>query len=171
LFGPYDKLLVYECMSFGNDGKQADTPCGRCPGLIVEFNTTAPFLRHNAKCATAVVCYAPWEKLKSAQGEGGWTVPTYSCVGKGFTDFTSSTSSAKVAKYGPFKSRPGASWFHRGLPDGSHKDTIYMTYNTYDRGVEDLQSFMAWIDRTPLNEGYRVPAHFDWDTLQPFVPK
>jgi len=172
LFGPYKKLVIYECMSFGNNSTQTNTPCGRCTAIVFETNTVHEYLNNNAECAVAVVCNAPYDKLSACVSKAGWTVPVYSCVNLDFTNFTGSTGNSIPNRYGPYKSRPGLSAFHIGLSDAANKnydDTIYLTYNSYDRGCEEVIGYLGWIDRMPLNDGKRQPANFDWTTLHAVV--
>lgn len=158
LFGDKKVLLVYNCMTF------TDTPCGRCTGLIDEFNGVAPHLSQHA--ALAVIARCPPDRFQVLKRMKQWSIPVYACK-EDYTTFIGSENHEKCKRYGPKASRPGISVYSLG--NGKDKNNVYLTYSSFDRGVEELEIYLAWLDRLPCTvpRNIRQPANFNWEKFAP----
>jgi len=48
-------------------------------------------------------------------------------------------------------------------PNDAGGDDVYLTYVTHERGVEDIECYLGWVDRLPIvGKGVRQPSFFKW---------
>ena len=113
LFGANDELLVYQFMDVG--------PNGLCPGCThLTNNVTDLAALAGAGISWATVSNMPWEQIKRAVAEQGWTMPFYSSRGSTFADDCGAGSGFLLTAF---------------LRDG---DEVFRTYSTTNRGVDRL---------------------------------
>jgi predicted dithiol-disulfide oxidoreductase (DUF899 family) len=153
LFGHHRMLILRHMMGF--DG---EFPCPGCSQSLEATSAIAPALSEQAGAAFAAVLKGDPQRVQEVRRLRQWTVPVYAVD----SEFCTAMGSDGGAKSWP-TGRPGLSVFHRGLPDGSDSEGVYLTYNTFDRGTEELDEYLAWLDRLPvLGEKGRMPAMLDW---------
>ncbi len=126
---------------------------------------------HDRTTTLALVSRAPREKIEPFQERMGWSLPWYSSYGSDFNyDFhvtidedvapieynymDAETLERKGAEDHLDGERPGLSVF---LRDGG---TVYHTYSTYARGIEQVGGANYFLDLTPLGrqEAWEEPA-------------
>lgn len=154
LFEGRSQLIVYHFM-FGPDWSAG---CPGCSFLADHFDGTLPHLNHHDVTFVAV-SRAPRDKLEAYQRRMGWNFPWVSSGGSDFNfDFQVSFSeaqlesgtieynfeTAKVGDRGDYEESPGLSAFFKD-EDG----TVFHTYSSYARGVEDLIGTLMILDRAP----------------------
>jgi len=162
LFGEHKQLIVYHMMSF-----KSGYPCGSCTYVVEELNSITPALLEHT--AAAVICNAPPDRLQEIKKLRNWIIPCYACDSEFCYDMETEKN---IPSNNPSSSRPGLSVFHLGKEDGSEAKSVFLTYNTYSRGVEEVISYLNWIDRLPVvGEGVRAPASLPWRTLHGPAPK
>jgi len=174
LFDGRSQLLVYHFM-FGPDYQAG---CVSCSAVADGFDGIVTHLA-NHDVTLLAVSRAPLEKLLAYRKRMGWSFPWVSSQGSDFNfDFNVSftdaqqrdglveynyrraghaldvvpppqpvTELSRMSGVDPqtyARERPGLSAF--ALDDG----TVYHTYSTYTRGIDDLWGMYKWLDRAPL---------------------
>lgn len=149
LFGDAEQLVIYHFM-FGPDW---DEGCPSCSFWAEGFSGMVPHLRHR-NTAFAVVARAPWATLDTYRSRMGWTFPWYSSLGSPFNfDLGVSYTQEQVESgdllynFGTqtaMAEEPGISTFRR---DG---DRIFLTYQTFSRGLDMLNGTYQHLDLTSL---------------------
>jgi predicted dithiol-disulfide oxidoreductase (DUF899 family) len=148
LFGSADQLVVMHFM-YGADWDEG------CPSCSFWADTYDGTMEHLAARNTAYVCVsnAPVAELVAYQQRMGWSFPWYSCG--------STTFGGDFGVNPPAGSAPGDEWLYNGQPttadelpgisvfgmDGDGR--IGLTYQTFARGLEPLNSTYAILDLTP----------------------
>jgi predicted dithiol-disulfide oxidoreductase (DUF899 family) len=148
LFGVADQLVVMHFM-YGPDWDDG------CPSCSFWADTYDGTMAHLAARNTAyvVVSNAPLTELAAYQQRMGWSFPWYSCGG--------TTFGADFGVNPPAGSEPGTEWLYNGRPivadempgisvfgrDDSGR--IGLTYQTFARGLDPLNSTYAILDLTP----------------------
>jgi len=96
-------------------------------------------------------------------------VPVYS-VDAAYTKFVCTEEHPKCEKYGC--ARPAISIYALGSAAvgeqarGIDPNAVYLTYSSHERGVEEVDSYLGWIDRLPIVEaGVRQPCHLNWKKI------
>jgi predicted dithiol-disulfide oxidoreductase (DUF899 family) len=158
LFGGRSQLLVYHFML----GANWEAGCPSCSFLADHFDGTLPHLNHHDVTLIAA-SNAPLAKIEAYRKRMGWHFPWVSAQGNGFnSDFHVSFTPAEMAGDKVFynfaeidtkdahEELPGLSAFYKD-EDG----TVYHTYSTYARGLEELVGTFMLLDRAPegRNEG------------------
>lgn len=158
LFDGRSQLLLYHFM-FGENWQAG---CPSCSFLADHFNGTLPHLNHHDVTLVAA-SNAPLEKTEAYRKRMGWHFPWVSSHGSDFNrDFDVSFTPSEMARgkvvynFTEIDSKdaheelPGLSAFCKD-EDG----TVYHTYSTYARGLEELASTFMLLDRAPKgrNEG------------------
>ncbi len=158
LFDGRSQLLLYHFM-FGENWQAG---CPSCSFLADHFNGTLPHLNHHDVTLVAA-SNAPLEKIEAYRKRMGWHFPWVSSHGSDFNrDFDVSFTPSEMARgkvvynFTEIDSKdaheelPGLSAFCKD-EDG----TVYHTYSTYARGLEELASTFMLLDRAPKgrNEG------------------
>lgn len=149
LFGEHSQLIVYHFMFH----PEWDEGCKSCSFWADSFDGMIPHLAAR-NVAFAVISHAPLDKLLAYRERMGWRFPWLSAAGSSFNfDFNVSFTAEQLEsgqavynyKDGPVDGRekPGASVFQK---DG---DTIYHTYSTYARGLDNLNPVYQLLDITP----------------------
>lgn len=148
LFGSADQLVVMHFM-YGPDWDEG------CPSCSFWADTYDDTMEHLAARSTAFVAVsnAPVEKLTAYQVRMGWSFPWYSCGGTTFAgDFGVNP---------PADAEPGTEWQYNGQPTTADElpgvsvfgrdesGRIGLTYQTFARGLEPLNSTYAILDLTP----------------------
>jgi len=156
LFGDKKQLCVYNMMSF-----QKGYPCPACSMIAEQLNTVTPALLNHT--AVAVLSRAPFERLQACAKLRKWIVPVAS-VEKDYTVWLRTEEVPECEKYlsanGP-TARPTMSVYALG-----DDNEIYLTYVSHERGVEEVESYLGWVDRLPfVAEGVRQPAFLKWKEL------
>jgi predicted dithiol-disulfide oxidoreductase (DUF899 family) len=139
LFKHGTDLMMYHFMF----DPTSEKGCSFCSCWADNFNGLAKHFER--KCNFIVVAKAPFAKLKKLSEEKGWTFPFYSSFESDFnSDFQFENTKGKMqGKEVSLKQAAGASVFHK------EGDTIYHTYTTRDRGLENLNSVFSWLDMLP----------------------
>jgi len=149
LFGNHSQLIVYHFMFH----PEWDEGCKSCSFWADSFDGMIPHLAAR-DVAFGVISHAPLAKLLAYRERMGWHFPWLSTAGNAFNfDFNVSFTTEQLEsgnavynyKEGPVNGRekPGASVFQK---DG---DTIYHTYSTYARGLDNLNPVYQLLDLTP----------------------
>ena len=148
LFGAADQLVVMHFM-YGPDWDEG------CPSCSFWADTYDGTMEHLAARDTTFVCVsnAPVIELSAYQRRMGWSFPWYSCGGTTFgPDFDVNP---------PVGSGPDAEWLYNGRPvvadempgisvfAKDDEGRIGLTYQTFARGLEVLNSTYAILDLTP----------------------
>lgn len=160
LFDRRSQLLVYHFM-FGQNWEEG---CPSCSFLADNFNGIDIHLNHRDVTLLAI-SQAPLAKLEAYQARMGWTFPWVSSFGNDFNrDFHVSFTSEEIAKdevyynyqKGPQSSQemPGASVFFK-----DETGSIYHTYSTYARGLDNLIGAYNLLDLVPKG---RDEDHLSW---------
>lgn len=188
LFRGRSQLLVYHFML----GPDYEAGCPSCSAIADGFNGFAVHLANHDVMLYAV-SRAPLEKLLVYKQRMGWTFPWASSFGSDFNfDFNVSFTEEQQRKgnieynYRKDKIDPngtapeaaskitagtGTDWaaYTREAPGMSafvlRDDTVYHTYSTYERGLDDLWGMYKWLDRAPLgrNEtGFWLRRHDEY---------
>jgi len=150
LFEGRSQLIIYHFM-FGPEWAEG------CPGCSIVGDHLDGSVAHvNARDITLMaVSRAPLGKIQAFQKRMGWRFPWASSFGSDFNfDYNVSFTPEQVANgkaeynYGqqpfPTDEAPGASVFYKHT-DGS----IYHTYSSYGRGLEQVMGVYNWIDIAP----------------------
>jgi predicted dithiol-disulfide oxidoreductase (DUF899 family) len=111
LFGANDELLVYQFMDVGPDGL--------CPGCThLTDNVTDLAGLDAAGISWATVSNMPFEQIRRAVADKGWTMPFYSSRGTTFADDCGAGGRFLLSAF---------------LRDG---EDVFRTYSTTQRGVD-----------------------------------
>ena len=148
LFDGRDQLLIYHFML----GPGWDEGCPSCSFWADNYNGTEMHLA--ARDTTLVaVSSAPLDEIHAYKTRMGWGFPWYSSAGDTFNqDFGVTFTDEQAAagdnyNYGtqsfPGNEAPGISVF---LRDG---DGVYLTYQTFSRGLDMLNGAYHMLDLTP----------------------
>ncbi len=164
LFDGRSQLLVYHFMfGYGDDVDEQNPGCRGCSLVADHFDATLPHL--NGHDVTLVVeSIAPLEELRPYKQRMGWRFPWVSSLGSDFRyDFGAAFTEEQQrngTEYNfrhtddPGEQAPGLSAF--ALEDG----TVYHTYSTYARGLEELVGTYAYLELAPRGRNEQVPG--DW---------
>ena len=143
--------LIVQHVMFGG---QAEKVCSWCSCWIDGVNGLLPHLE--TKAHYVIVCKAPYEKVAKAVAAKGWDCEALSSAGQSFNhdlgvEFTPEEIANKSGVYNfnrtnqaGFEQYSGVSVFRKHT-DGN----IYLTYSTYGRGLETLNSLWAMFDMLP----------------------
>ncbi|MDK1375315.1 MULTISPECIES: thioredoxin family protein [unclassified Sinorhizobium] len=158
LFGGRSQLVVYHFML----GADWEAGCPSCSFLADHFAGMLPHLNHHDVTLIAA-SNAPLAKIEAYRKRMGWHFPWVSAHGNDFnSDFHVSFTPAELAgdkvvynfteidSGEAYEELPGLSAFYKD-EDG----TVYHTYSTYARGLEELVGTFMLLDRAPKgrNEG------------------
>jgi predicted dithiol-disulfide oxidoreductase (DUF899 family) len=162
LFDGRSQLLVYHFMfGFGFRVDDQNPGCTGCSFVADHFDGAVPHL--NGHDVTLVAeSIAPLEELHAYAERMGWRFPWVSSLGSDFKyDFGAAFTEEQQrtgADYNfrhveaPQPQREGLSAF--ALEGG----TMYHTYSTYNRGVEQWMGTYALLDLAPLGRNEEGPA-------------
>ncbi len=164
LFDGHSQLLVYHFMfGYGDRVDELSPGCVGCSLVADHFDAVVPHLNGNDVTLVAE-SIASLEELQSYQQRMGWRFPWVSSLDSDFKyDFGAAFTPDQVrngADYNfrhtddPGEQAPGMSVF--ALDKGS----VYHTYSTYARGVEQLIGTYRYLDVAPLGRDEEAPG--DW---------
>lgn len=149
LFGGKTQLAVYHFM-FGADWEQG---CPSCSLIADHLDNLGTHLAQRDVRLT-MVSQAPLAKIEDFKKRMGWKFAWASSAGSDFNlDFGVSVAKADAGKehmynYAltkfPSEERPGMSIFYKNA-----NGEVFHTYSMYGRGLEDLMSVYAILDRVP----------------------
>jgi predicted dithiol-disulfide oxidoreductase (DUF899 family) len=165
LFDGRRQLIVYHFMFEPNDpppgksGDPWDEGCSGCSFVVDNIGHLAHL--HARDTSLVLVSRAPLAKIGPFKARMGWTVPWYSSFGSDFNYDFHVTQDETVAPieynyqdkatlerlgqtYHLNGEQPGLSLF---LRDG---DSVFHTYSTYARGLDQLDGTYVYLDLTPL---------------------
>jgi predicted dithiol-disulfide oxidoreductase (DUF899 family) len=154
LFGGRSQLLVYHFMfGYGDRVDEQSPGCTGCSLVADHFDAVVPHL--NGHDVTLVAeSIAPIAELRQYKERMGWRFPWVSSLDSDFKyDFGAAFTDGQQrsgAEYNfrhtddPGEQAPGMSVF--ALDEGS----VYHTYSTYARGVEQLMGTYRYLDVAPL---------------------
>lgn len=175
LFAGRSQLMIYHFML--GPGQKAG--CVSCSFVADHLEGTLPHLT-NHDVSLAAVSRAPIAEISAYRRRMGWTLPWASSFGNDFNrDFHVSFTAEELAGdkiYYNFSEMdakhalpelPGLSAFYKDA-DGS----IYHTYSTYTRGLEELVGTLMVLDRAPKGRNEVstmdfVRRHDEYETTAP----
>ena len=165
LFDGRSQLLVYHFMfGFGYNVDEQNPGCTGCSFVADHFDAAIPHL--NGHDVTLVAeSLAPLDELRPYKERMGWGFPWASSGGSDFKyDFGAAFTEEQQregADYNfkhldqvPRPQREGLSAF--ALEEG----TVFHSYSTYDRGVEQFMGTFGYFDVAPLGRNEESPS--DW---------
>jgi predicted dithiol-disulfide oxidoreductase (DUF899 family) len=177
LFCSHSQLVVYHFM-FDPTWSQG---CKSCSFIADHYNGIVVHLAHR-DISFVTVSKAPVEKLEQFRKRMGWTFPWVSAANTDFSrdygvSFTDQELASDASVYNfnrkpyPIRELPGLSVFVK-----DSRGTIYHTYSTYSRGLDNFLTAYQYIDVTPKGrdegqgEGMEWLRHHDrYDDPKPFV--
>jgi predicted dithiol-disulfide oxidoreductase (DUF899 family) len=154
LFGGRSQLLVYHFMfGYGDRVDEQSPGCTGCSLVADHFDAVVPHLNgHDVTLMAESI--APIAELRRYKERMGWRFPWVSSLDSDFKyDFGAAFTDGQQrsgAEYNfrhtddPGEQAPGMSVF--ALDEGS----VYHTYSTYARGVEQLMGTYRYLDVAPL---------------------
>jgi predicted dithiol-disulfide oxidoreductase (DUF899 family) len=163
LFGDKTQLIVYHFM-FDPTWSQG---CKSCSFIADHYNGIVVHLAHR-DISFVTVSKAPLEKLGTFGARMGWTFPWVSAAntdfgrdfGVSFTDQELADGTTKynyTAKPYPIRELPGLSVFVKDA-----RGTVYHTYSTFGRGLEDFLTAYRYIDLTPKGRDEAETGGMGW---------
>jgi predicted dithiol-disulfide oxidoreductase (DUF899 family) len=161
LFEGRRQLIVYHFMWRWD----LDAGCPSCSFLVDSIGHLSHL--HAADTTLAIVSRGPWENLAQFRTRMGWTVPCYSSFDGDFNyDFHVTLDEAVAPVEYNFRTKPeledaGQPWWTEGEQPGASvffrdRDSIFHTYSTYARGLEQLLGIYNYLDLTPLGRQHHV---------------
>ncbi len=159
LFQGRSQLIVHHLMFTPGD-KEA---CHGCSFQADHIGGPLMHLKHKDVMIVAV-SRAPWADIAPFKQRMGWQFDWVSSYGSSFNrDYGVTFTPEEVAtgktsyNYGtspyPFEELPGVSVFFKDAAG-----TVYHTYSTYSRGLDELLDANHYLDLTPLGRGEEDPA-------------
>ena len=154
LFGNHKQLIVYHFM-FDPSWEEG---CKSCSYFADNFPGTFAHLAAR-NTAFAVVSLAPLAKLEAFKKRMGWKFPWYSSSGNSFNRDFHVTLGDDADEYNYEKAatlkQTGKIWIEKGeLPGLSiflrEGDSVFHTYSTYQRGLDQFINTYNYLDMTPL---------------------
>lgn len=150
LFGDSPQLLVYHFM-YGPDWEEG---CPSCSFWADNYHGTLAHLQHR-NTRFVLTSRAPIERLETYRARMGWDVPWYSTLGSSFNyDMGVSFTPEQIESGEPLynhgtmpafgEESPGLSAFRRV------GDSVYLTYQTFARGLDMLNGTYHHLDVTSL---------------------
>lgn len=163
LFGPRGQLVVYHFM-FDPTWSQG---CMSCSFIADHYNNLVSHLAHR-DISLVTVSKAPVEKLEAFRKRMGWSFPWVSGFDSDFgRDFGVSYTDQELGsgeslynfkdKPHSIRELPGLSVFYKD-PAG----TIFHTYSTYARGLENFLTAYQFIDVTPKGRDEEQIGGMGW---------
>jgi predicted dithiol-disulfide oxidoreductase (DUF899 family) len=163
LFGERSQLIVYHFM-FDPTWSQG---CKSCSFIADHYNPLVVHLAHR-DISFVTVSKAPLEKLEAFRARMGWTFPWVSAANTDFgrdygVSFTDRELASEDSVYN-FTKKPGRV---RELPGLSvfFKDdagSIYHTYSSFGRGLEDFLTAYRYIDLAPRGRDEAPGQGMEW---------
>jgi predicted dithiol-disulfide oxidoreductase (DUF899 family) len=162
LFGGRSQLLVYHFMfGYGDRVDEQSPGCTGCSLVADHFDAVVPHLNgHDVTLMAESI--APIAELRRYKERMGWRFPWVSSLDSDFKyDFGAAFTDGQQrsgAEYNfrhtddPGEQAPGMSVF--ALDEGS----VYHTYSTYARGVEQLMGTYRYLDVAPLGRDEDRPG-------------
>ncbi|MEM7438018.1 MAG: DUF899 domain-containing protein [Pseudomonadota bacterium] len=154
LFGDHSQLIVQHFM-FGDDW---DAGCASCSLWADTFNGTTAHLAAR-DTAFVSVSTASLDQIEAYKARMGWDFDWVSCAGSRFNHDYGVTFDGAGGQYnyrpkqGDMKELPGISVF---VCEGA---SVYHTYSTYSRGLDNMNSTYQYLDLTPKG---RDEAELPW---------
>lgn len=150
LFGAHSQLIVQHFM-FGLEWTEG---CTSCSFWADNFNGTTAHLAAR-DIAFVAISNAPLEQLQTYATRLGWNFPWYSAEGTTFgQDFNVTFDQTAKDKNQIDYNYKTQNWYTEELPGVSvftrdDANTIFHTYSTYSRGLDNLNGTYHYIDLTP----------------------
>ena len=158
LFNGQSQLIVYHFM-FGKDWDEA---CASCSFLCDGIDGVRPHLKAR-DVAFAAVSNASAEKINTYKHRLGYLFPWVSCGDTTFNKDFNANFDNKGEGIEEWKEIAGISVFYKG-EDG----TIFHTYNTFARGLEDFISTYHFLDIVPKGrDEEKLHEPMDWVKRHP----
>jgi len=159
MFRPgFQDLIVYNFM-FGD--KETDKACISCSSWVDGLNGVWQHI--NTKANIAVIAKASHSKLAALVKTKGWTLPVISSNGSTFNhdnnvEFLEADVGKKLENNGTKEvkfagQKPAVSVFRK--VDGK----VYLTYQTFARGLEQVSPILRSLDLLPDGRGSWQPDH------------
>ncbi|MDR8393741.1 DUF899 domain-containing protein [Aliifodinibius sp. S!AR15-10] len=157
LFKGRHQLMIYHFMF----DPSWDRGCPSCSNWADQVSKGHLNHLHASDTTLCLVSRAPFPKLEAFKKRMGWNIPWYSSYGSDFNYDYHATTDEKVAPvfynyrdqatlehlgqhYHVKGEQPGLSCFLR------HGNSVFHTYSTYGRGLEQVGSSYYFLDLTPL---------------------
>ncbi len=165
LFGSRSQLIVYHFML----GPGWTAGCPGCSFLSDHFDGAMPHLEHHDVTMIAV-SRAPLAEIEAYKSRMGWRFPWVSASGNDFNydyrvSFTKDDVSNGSVSYNytdmPVKAdsgdteMPGLSAFYK-----DEAGTVFHTYSTYARGLEEFVGTLMILDRAPKGRNEKTTMDF-----------
>lgn len=163
LFGPRSQLIVYHFM-FDPTWSQG---CMSCSFIADHYNGIVVHLAHR-DISFVTLSKAPIDKLEQFRKRMGWTFPWLSNANSDFgRDFGVSFTDEELLggagvynfdqKPHSIRELPGLSVFYKDAAG-----TIYHTYSSFSRGLEDFLTAYRYIDVTPKGRDEAQTGGMGW---------
>ena len=163
LFGPHRQLIVYHFM-FDPTWSQG---CKSCSFVADHYNSLVIHLAHR-DISLVTISKAPMERLEQFRARMNWTFLWVSAAhtdfGRDFgVSFTDQELADEKATYNytikpyPIRELPGVSVFYKDA-----RGSIYHTYSTFARGLEDFLTAYRYIDITPKGRDEAPGEGMNW---------
>ncbi len=163
LFGSHSQLIVYHFM-FDPTWSQG---CKSCSFIADHYNGITVHLAHR-DISLVTVSKAPVEKIEQFRKRMGWTFPWVSGGGNDFgrdfgVSFTDQELSDDNSVYNfnrkpyPIRELPGLSVFYK-----DEQGTIFHTYSTYARGLDNFLTAYHYMDVTPKGRDEAETPGMGW---------
>ena len=163
LFEEKSQLLVYHFMF----APEWEAGCSHCSFWADSYQGNDIHLAQR-DTAFVAISRAPIEKIEPFKGRMGWTFKWFSSYGSDFNyDFYASFSEEEVARHKAlfnFKEadpgttdREGMSAFYK-----DEKENIFLTYSTFARGIDLLNSAYNMLDLTAKGRDENPESAQDW---------
>ncbi|HET9169693.1 MAG TPA: DUF899 domain-containing protein, partial [Actinospica sp.] len=145
------RQLVVQHIMFGPDWEAG---CPRCTASTSEFSPALLGRINEAATSFAMVCRAPWDKVKAYTEGRGWALPWYSSYGSDFNyDFRVTVDSSIPQLEYNYRPEPGilgADQVSTEVPGAScflrEDGEIFHTYSAYARGTDLTELRYAFLD-------------------------
>lgn len=163
LFGPHRQLVVYHFM-FDPTWSQG---CMSCSFIAEHYDNLVVHLAHR-DISFMTISKAPAEKLDQFCSRMGWSFPWVSAGNTDFghdygVSFTDQQLADPTSLYNftmrpyPIREMPGLSVFYK-----DDAGSIFHTYSTYARGLEDFLTAYRFIDVTPKGRDEAKTGGMGW---------
>ena len=160
LFDGRRQLIVYHFMF----DPAWDQGCSGCTGYVNALGDLSELNERDT--SFVVVSRAPLEKLEAYKAEEGWHIPWYSSFGSEFNyDFHVTLDEAVAPIEYNYRSESIAGEEHGLSVFFRIGDSIFHTYSTFARGVENLTDTYSLLDTTPYGR------QEDWEDSPPGWPQ
>ncbi len=154
LFGGSAQLVIYHLMF----GPGWDAPCPGCAAWAYALNGTG-YQFEKADALVMAISRAPYAQVAQCAKNFGWTFDWISSYESEFNyDFHASVETAKELSHKRIEGTDEIVDYMRGENHGvsvfiKKGDEVFHTYSSYNRGIEELNGAMGYLDILPGGRG------------------